>query len=121
MSTEIPPWLREQLTRLEQTQQNFQAVLAQKQQIEAELAEVEKALTELKNAKDSDTVYKSSGPILVKKTKAAVVKDLEEKKELANARAVVLAKQEKRMKDSLQDMQTKINESIKSKSNLPES
>ena len=98
MSTEIPPWLREQLTRLEQTQQNFQAVLAQKQQIEAELAEVEKALTELKNAKDSDTVYKSSGPILVKKTKAAVVKDLEEKKELANARAVVLAKQEKRMK-----------------------
>ena len=76
---------------------------------------------ELKNAKDSDTVYKSSGPILVKKTKAAVVKDLEEKKELANARAVVLAKQEKRMKDSLQDMQTKINESIKSKSNLSES
>jgi prefoldin beta subunit len=33
---EIPPWLREQISRLQQLQQNLQAVLMQKQQIEVE-------------------------------------------------------------------------------------
>jgi len=38
---EIPPWLREQLARLEQLQQNLKSVQMQKQQVEAELSEVD--------------------------------------------------------------------------------
>ena len=44
---EIPPWLREQLSRLQQLQQNLQAILMQKQQIEVETIETTKALEEL--------------------------------------------------------------------------
>ena len=46
---EIPPWLREQLARLEQLQQNLQAVQMQKQQVEAELSETDRALDELED------------------------------------------------------------------------
>ena len=47
-SNEVPPWLREQLARFEQLQQNLQAILASKQQIDAESSEVDRAIAELK-------------------------------------------------------------------------
>ena len=45
---QIPPWLQEQLMKMQQTQQNLQSVMAQKQQIVMEIAESDKALEELK-------------------------------------------------------------------------
>jgi len=112
---EIPPLLREQLARYDQTQQNLQAVLAQKQQVELELGETEKALEELGKASDSEAVYKFAGNLLVKVKKEDVMKELAEKKELANTRKMVLAKQETRFRDSLKDLQTKIDTAVKTK------
>ena len=43
---ELPPWLREQLARLQQLQQNLQAIMMQKQQVELEVSETERALEE---------------------------------------------------------------------------
>ena len=45
---ELPPWLKEQISRLQQLQQNLQAIMMQKQQIELEIVETERALEELK-------------------------------------------------------------------------
>jgi prefoldin beta subunit len=112
---ELPPLLREQLARYDQTQQNLQAVLAQKQQVELELGETERALEELKKASDTEAVYKFAGNLLVKVKKEDVLKELGEKKELANTRKMVLAKQETRFRESLNDLQTKINEAVKPK------
>ena len=112
---EIPPLLREQLARYDQTQQNLQAVLAQKQQVELELGETEKALEELGKVSDSEAVYKFAGNLLVKVKKEDVMKELAEKKELANTRKMVLAKQETRFRDSLKDLQTKIDTAVKTK------
>jgi prefoldin beta subunit len=112
---EIPPLLREQLARYDQTQQNLQAVLAQKQQVELELGETEKALEELGKASDTEAVYKFAGNLLVKVKKVDVLKELGEKKELANTRKMVLAKQETRFRESLKDLQTKIDTAVKTK------
>jgi prefoldin beta subunit len=112
---ELPPIIREQLARFDQTQQNLQAVMAQKQQVELELSETEKALEELQKAADSEAVYKFAGNLLVKVKKEDVMKELNEKKELANTRKMVLAKQETRFKDSLRDLQTKIDEAVRGK------
>jgi prefoldin beta subunit len=112
---ELPPIIREQLARFDQTQQNLQAVMAQKQQVELELSETEKALEELQKAADSEAVYKFAGNLLVKVKKDDVLKELNEKKELANTRKMVLAKQETRFKDSLRDLQTKIDEAVRGK------
>jgi prefoldin beta subunit len=112
---ELPPLLREQLARYEQVQQNLQAVLIQKQQVEMELSETEKALDELSKAKDSEAIYKFAGNLLVKVQKESVTKELNEKKELAGTRKMVLSKQESRFRESLKDLQTKIDESVKGK------
>jgi prefoldin beta subunit len=110
---ELPPWLREQVARLNQIQQNLQAILMQKQQIEIELVEADKALEELKKAGDEATVYKTAGPILIKANRDDVVKELEEKKELANTRVMVLTKQETRLKENLKEAQSKIDEMVR--------
>ena len=113
---ELPPYLREQLARYDQIQQNLQAVLVQKQQVELELNETEKALQELVKAPDSEAIYKFAGNLLVKVQKDAVMKELTEKKELGNTRKMVLSKQETRFRESLRELQTKIDDAVKTKS-----
>jgi len=114
-SNEVPPWLREQLVRFEQLQQNLQAIVLQKQQVDLESSEVDRALTELKKAADTDAVYKSAGNILVRAKKEDLLKDLEERKELANTRSTVLGKQEGRVRENIKDLQAKIEEALKGK------
>ena len=110
---QIPPWLQEQVGRLQQLQQNLQSIMAQKQHLEAEQLETERALETLKKASDNDAVYKVAGSILVKSTKVTLVSELEEKKELANTRLTVLAKQESRLKENLKEAETKIREMLR--------
>jgi len=124
---QIPPWLQEQLAKLQQAQQNLQAILAQKQQLELDQHESNKALEELKKAGDDEAVYKFVGSIMIKSTKKVLVDEIEERNELAKTRATVLAKQEERVKQSITEQETKINEMIKNattgaappKTNLP--
>ncbi|MDG6994790.1 MAG: prefoldin subunit beta [Nitrososphaerota archaeon] len=112
-TSEVPPWLREQLARFEQLQQNLQAILVQKQQIDLESADVDRALVELKKAGENDAVYKSAGSILVKAKKEDLIKDLDEKKELAGTRSTVLSKQEQRVRENIKELQAKIEEALK--------
>ena len=115
MSTgQMPPWLQEQIGKLQQSQQNLQSTLAQKQQVELEQVEYEKALEELKKASDDEQVFKHAGSILIKSTKNDLIAEIEEKKELSKTKTTVLAKQEERIKASLQEQEIKIQEMIKS-------
>jgi prefoldin beta subunit len=110
---ELPPWLREQVSRLQQLQQNLQAIMMQKQQLEVESVETDKALEELKKAGVDDAIYKNAGSVLIKSKKEDVIKELEEKKELSNTRVMVLSKQEARVKENLKEVENKINEMIR--------
>lgn len=112
--------MREQLTRLDNLQQNLQAVAAQKQQVEAELADAERTLDELKNVPETEQIYKSIGAILVKVSKADITKDLEEKKDVSQTRSLVLTKQETRLKDNIKELQGKIDDMIKGRSQPPD-
>jgi prefoldin beta subunit len=119
LSQEIPPWLREQLTRLDNLQQNLQSVAMQRQQVDAELADAEKTLEELKNVTPEEQIYKYVGSLLVKVTKESISKDLEEKKDISNTRTLVLNKQESRLKENIKELQTKIDEMIKARTQGP--
>lgn len=110
---QIPPWLQEQVGRLQQLQQNLQSIMLQKQHLESEHLETERALELLQKASDDDTVYKTAGSILVKSTKTTLVSELQEKKELANTRLTVLTKQEVRMKENLKEAEAKIREMLR--------
>ena len=113
---QIPPLVQEQLAKLQQTQQNLQSILAQKQQLEFDKLETEKALEELKKANDDDMVFKHAGTILIKSNKKDLIEELDEKKELAKTKASLLTKQEERLKITLKEGETKIQEMIKNQS-----
>ena len=108
--------VQEQLAKLQQTQQNLQSIIAQKQQLEFDKLETEKALEELKKANDDDMVFKHAGTILIKSNKKDLIEELDEKKELANTKASLLTKQEERLKITLKEGETKIQEMIKNQS-----
>jgi len=110
---QIPPWLQEQVARLQQLQQSLQAIMGQKQYLETEQLETERALEALKKATDNDAVFKNVGSILIKSTKESLIAELEEKKELANTRVTVLSKQEARVQENLKEVETKIKEMLR--------
>ena len=112
-SGQMPPWLQEQLMKLQQSQQNLQSIMTQKQHLEMEKVETEKALEELRKASDEDNVYKHAGSILIKSTKKELIDELEEKLEMAKTRSTVLEKQESRIKETLKEQETKITEMMK--------
>ena len=113
---QIPPIVQEQLARLQQTQQNLQSILMQKQQLESEKLEIEKALEELKKASDDELVFKHAGTIMIKSNKKDLTEELEEQMELAKTKASLLVKQEERLKTTLKEQETKIQEMIKNSS-----
>ena len=113
---QIPPLVQEHLARLQQTQQNFQSIMMQKQQLESEKLETEKALEELKKAGDDESVFKHAGTIMIKSNKKDLIDELEEQVELAKTKASLLAKQEERLKTTLKEQETKIQELMKTPS-----
>ena len=110
---QIPPMVQEQLAKFQQTQQNFQSILMQKQQLESQKLETEKALEELKKASDDEAVFKHAGTIMLKSNIKDLLEELEEQMELAKTKASLLAKQEERLKVTLQEQETKIQEMMK--------
>ena len=111
---QMPPWLQEQIGKLQQSQQNLQSIMTQRQHLEMEKAETEKALDELKKVTDGDSVFKQAGTVLIKSDKKTLTDELEEKIELAKTRSTVLEKQEIRVKETLKEQEAKITEMMKS-------
>jgi len=110
--SKLPPHVQERLLRLQQLQQTLQTVLAQKQQVELELTEIEQALSEVQKMADDAIIYQAIGSLLVKAEKAKVTTDLNERKELLNMRTQVLGKQEERLRGQLKDLQAKLQKDL---------
>ena len=110
----MPPWLQEQIMKMQQSQQSLQSVMTQKQHLDIEKAETEKALDELKKVADGDAVFKQAGTVLIKSKKQELIDELQERIEMTKTRATVLEKQETRLKETLKEQETKITEMMKS-------
>ena len=94
----LPPWIREQISRLQQIQQNLQAIMMQKQQI----------LEEIKKIDGDNKVYKRYDNLLIKSKREDILKEFKEKKVTLNTRMLVVEKQESRVNDNLKEVENKI-------------
>jgi len=110
---ELPPAIQEQLMRLQQMQQTLQAVVSQKQQLDIELAETDRAITELEKIADGTPVYKNVGNLMVKADRQVLLTELKERKEILNTRVTVLGKQEERTRERVKEIQEKLQERLK--------
>jgi prefoldin beta subunit len=80
------------------------------------MREVDEALEELDKTEDKTPVYKSIGAILIKmKGKGEITKELKSDKESLDLRKATLDKQEGRIKEKLNELQSKVQNAL----NLP--
>ncbi len=103
--SQFPPNVQERIGRLQQLQNTMQQLLAQRQRLEAEKTETERALATLGETREDAKVYKSVGAVLVEKDKTSVIKELTDRKDFLEMRAKVLEKQEDKTKEKLQGLQ----------------
>jgi prefoldin beta subunit len=102
----------QKIAQLQLMEQNLQSFLMQRQQFQSQLIEVESALKEIENAKES---YKIVGNVMVNASKEDLKKDLEEKKGILELRIKSLEKQEKQIKEKATKTQAEVLEKIKEK------
>lgn len=94
------------LIELQTYQQQTQTVLIQKESLNIQNMEIDKALEELGKTTTTD-VYKIVGPILIKSNKKDLEKELNEKKETVELRLKSLKRQEDRLREKLKESQEK--------------
>ena len=100
---------QETIKQLQSIEQNMQNIMMQKQAFQAQLIEVESALSELEKAK---TAYKIVGNIMVSADREELKKDLTEKKEMAEVRINTLEKQEDKMREQASKLQNDVLEKL---------
>jgi prefoldin beta subunit len=88
-------------------QQQLQMVESQKEALNMQLMESAKALEELSKPGEGD-VYKITGPVLVKVSRAEAKKDIESRKELAMVRLKSMEKSEAAVKGKLEELKEKL-------------
>ena len=110
---EIPEQAQQLVRQFQIQQQQMQNLMIQKESLNMQKMEVEKALEELGKTGEEEEVFKTVGPILVKKTKADLLEDLTEKKETINMRLKSFETQEKMLGDKLLETQNKLSKFLK--------
>ena len=98
---------------MQQLQQTLQAVATQKQQLEIEVSETDRAVAELDKLNDQAVVYKSVGSLLLKTERQTLLSELKERKELLGTRITVLGRQEDRTKERIKELQEKLQEKLR--------
>ena len=112
-TNQLPPNIQEKLNRLQQLQSTLQQLVLQKQRLDLERGESERALKLLDDLPSDKKVYKSAGAILVEKDQDAVVKELKERLDFLEMRAKVLAKQEGNARERLTGLQDSLQQDLK--------
>lgn len=107
MEKEMSPQQRYALTQVNIYQQQMQVMIAQRQQLELQLKEIEVAHGELKT-EEAKEVYKAIGPALIKKKKESVMNDLQEAKQKLETRIKTIKSQEKKLGDKIKELSTKL-------------
>lgn len=98
------------INQLQLLQQNLQSILAQKQQIQNQNAELESALSGLKN---SEKAYKILGNIMISSSKEELVRELEDKKEIIELRLKNVVRQENKLNESIEKLQEEVMAELK--------
>ncbi len=88
---------------------HLQSMLAQKQSFQVELNEITNALDELEKMPKNDEIYKVSYGIMLRSSKDKVIKELEEKKKLVDARISSVDRQQTLIEKNIQQTREEIN------------
>jgi len=111
-ANQLPPDIQERLARLQQLQSTLQSLVLQRQRLDLEQRETERALKTLEGVPPGTKVYKSVGAILVERDKDEVVSELSDRKEFLEMRSKVLSKQEDKTRERLNSLQKRLQKEL---------
>jgi prefoldin beta subunit len=111
----ISPKVQNQLSMLQQLQQQLQTVLQQKAQYELAVREAKRAQEEIKDSADDAVMYMSVGTVMMQKKKETVDAKLTEKIETIELRIKSLEKQEKMLQGKFEQLQSQIKAALEGK------
>lgn len=101
--------MHDKIQRLQLVEENLHNYLAQKQQVQSQLMELESATDALGSAK---TAYQIVGGIMVERPKQAVADDVSQRMERVRTRLEAIEKQESRLKNEAEGLQKEIMQSV---------
>lgn len=84
----------------------------QKQSVDLQIRETEKALEELEKVEEDAEVYKTAGNLLIKMGTAELTEEMTEKLETLKLREKTVARQEERVMARLKEMQESLQDSM---------
>ncbi len=102
--------MNDKLAQLQTIEQNLTSLLLQKQQLQAQLTEIENALKELENVENA---YRIVGNIMIKKNKEELMEELKKEKEFIELRIKTITTQEEKLKEKAQSLQKEVLEAMK--------
>ncbi len=100
------------MEQLQVLEQSLQTTVAQKQNFQSQLLEIENALAEVQKSKEQ--VYRMVGPLMIAASASDVKKDLESRKEVLNLRLDNLNKQEKKLKERFESLHKEVLKNLQS-------
>lgn len=110
---ELPPQVQNQVAQLQELQNQHQATLQQKQQLESRVRELKTSLEELEEAGADSTIFRSVGGLLIKvDDRDELIDELEEEKETMSVRLNQVKKQEERVKDKIDQLQSNLQQAL---------
>lgn len=111
----LSPKVQNQLSMLQQLQQQLQTILQQKAQYELAVREAKRAQEEIKDSADDAVMYMSVGTVMMQKKKEVIDAKLTEKVETLELRIKSLEKQEKMLQGKFEQLQAQIKAAIEGK------
>jgi len=115
---QLSPKVQERIQKFQQLQNTMQQLTVQKQKIDLEMSESERALETLQEVEGDTKVFKSVGAILVEKTRDELIDELNERQDFLEMRSNVLEKQEKKTRQRLNELQETLQKDL-NLSNVP--
>lgn len=109
MAGQLPPQIQNQLAQLQELQNQASIVVQQRQQLEAQVREIERTLEELAKVAKDAPLYRSVGALLVRSTdREALERDLADQKETMTVRLESAKRQETRLRERVTALQTEL-------------
>jgi prefoldin beta subunit len=97
------------IQELQLLEQNMQNILMQKQQVQQQMTEIDSALNELESA---GKAYKIIGNIMISSEPSKLKEEMTQKKETAQIRLKSITKQEDKLREKSQALQSEVMDSM---------
>ncbi|MEM1643547.1 MAG: prefoldin subunit [Desulfurococcaceae archaeon] len=108
----LPPEVRQKAVKYDSLRNMLLKLEAELRAAESELREVNEIMDTLKNLPENIEVYKSVGHVLIKESKDAIYKELEERKELLTIKLQKYKNQVELLRKQVSESERELKESL---------